>query len=84
MSGVKALLGNELTPTKVKDQPSVSWNADPNSFYTLCLTGKYSIILTDRLQVFNINIIFFIVILTQSLMLRAVLSLHKENGIFGW
>jgi len=84
MSGVKALLGNELTPTKVKDQPSVSWNADPNSFYTLCLTGKYSIILTDRLQVFNINIIFFIVILTQSLMLRAVLSLHKGNGIFGW
>ncbi|CAI6348591.1 unnamed protein product [Macrosiphum euphorbiae] len=38
ISGAKALLGNELTPTNVKDQPSVSWNADSNSFYTLCLT----------------------------------------------
>ncbi|XP_025203864.1 protein D3-like isoform X2 [Melanaphis sacchari] len=37
-SGKKALLGNELTPTEVKDLPSVSWNADPNSFYLLCLT----------------------------------------------
>uniref|UniRef100_A0A2H8TMS0 Phosphatidylethanolamine-binding F40A3.3 n=1 Tax=Melanaphis sacchari TaxID=742174 RepID=A0A2H8TMS0_9HEMI len=36
-NGAKALLGNELKPIKVKDQPSVSWNADPNSFYTLCL-----------------------------------------------
>lgn len=40
-SGVKADLGNELTPTQVKDQPSVGWDADPNSFYTLCLTGTY-------------------------------------------
>jgi len=64
MSGAKALLGNELTTTNVKDQPSVSWNADPNSFYTLCLTGKYSIILTNRLQVFKFNIIVFIVIPT--------------------
>ncbi|XP_015376894.1 PREDICTED: phosphatidylethanolamine-binding protein homolog F40A3.3-like [Diuraphis noxia] len=38
LSGAEALLGNELTPTQVKDQPSVSWNADPSSFYTLCLT----------------------------------------------
>ncbi|XP_027849596.1 protein D2-like [Aphis gossypii] len=37
-NGAKALFGNELTPTIVKDQPIVSWNADPNSFYTLCLT----------------------------------------------
>lgn len=39
-SGVKAELGNELTPTQVKDQPSVKWAAKPNSFYTLYLAGK--------------------------------------------
>uniref|UniRef100_A0A2S2QP17 Phosphatidylethanolamine-binding F40A3.3 n=1 Tax=Sipha flava TaxID=143950 RepID=A0A2S2QP17_9HEMI len=37
LSGVKAELGNELTPTQVKDQPSVVWDAKPNSFYTLYL-----------------------------------------------
>ncbi|XP_026823250.1 protein D3-like [Rhopalosiphum maidis] len=37
-SGLKAELGNELTPTQVKDQPTVKWNAEPYSFYTLCLT----------------------------------------------
>jgi len=38
---LKAELGNELTPTQVKDQPTVRWNAEPYSFYTLCLVGKY-------------------------------------------
>lgn len=28
-------LGNELTPTQVKDPPNVNWDADPQSFYTL-------------------------------------------------
>jgi len=37
-SGVRATLGNELTPTQVKDQPSVAWNGDHHSFYTICLT----------------------------------------------
>lgn len=36
-SGLKAELGNELTPTQVKDQPSVGWNAEQYSFYTLSL-----------------------------------------------
>uniref|UniRef100_A0A2S2QN41 Phosphatidylethanolamine-binding F40A3.3 n=1 Tax=Sipha flava TaxID=143950 RepID=A0A2S2QN41_9HEMI len=40
-SGVKAELGNELTPTQVKDQPTIRWDADPDSFYTLCMTGNY-------------------------------------------
>ncbi|XP_044580970.1 protein D2-like isoform X3 [Cotesia glomerata] len=31
-------LGNELTPTKVKDPPTVHWDADSGSFYTLCMT----------------------------------------------
>lgn len=38
VSGVSCDLGNELTPTQVKDAPKVDWNADTNSFYTLCLT----------------------------------------------
>uniref|UniRef100_A0A1Q3FL91 Putative phosphatidylethanolamine-binding protein n=1 Tax=Culex tarsalis TaxID=7177 RepID=A0A1Q3FL91_CULTA len=37
-SGAEASLGNELTPTQVKDQPTVSWEADPKSLYTLILT----------------------------------------------
>ncbi|CAH0713923.1 unnamed protein product, partial [Brenthis ino] len=37
-SGVVAQLGNELAPTNVKDQPNVSYEADPNSYYTLIFT----------------------------------------------
>ncbi|XP_058812159.1 protein D3-like [Topomyia yanbarensis] len=37
-SGHEVNLGNELTPTQVKDQPSVSWDADPNALYTLIMT----------------------------------------------
>ncbi|XP_028144794.2 phosphatidylethanolamine-binding protein homolog F40A3.3 [Diabrotica virgifera virgifera] len=37
-SGVKVDLGNELTPTQVKDAPSVKWTADKDSFYTLIMT----------------------------------------------
>ncbi|XP_013193283.2 protein D3 [Amyelois transitella] len=37
-SGAVASLGNELTPTQVKDQPSVTYDADPNSYYTLVFT----------------------------------------------
>lgn len=35
-------IGKVLTPTQVKDQPSVTWDADANSFYSLCMTGTYS------------------------------------------
>jgi len=31
-------LGNVLTPTQVRDIPKVSWEADPNKFYTLIMT----------------------------------------------
>lgn len=31
--------GNELTPTKVKDPPTVNWGADDGSYYLLCMTG---------------------------------------------
>lgn len=38
-SGVEVKLGNELTPTQVKDIPThINWPADPNTLYTLCLT----------------------------------------------
>lgn len=36
-SGVFAKLGNELTPTQVKDKPIVSWDAENCSYYTLML-----------------------------------------------
>jgi hypothetical protein len=31
--------GNELTPTQVKDPPTVKWGADDGSYYLLCMTG---------------------------------------------
>ncbi|CAD6994069.1 phosphatidylethanolamine-binding protein homolog F40A3.3 [Ceratitis capitata] len=34
-SGVKVEPGKELTPTQVKDQPTATWQADDNDFYTL-------------------------------------------------
>ncbi|KAF6217238.1 hypothetical protein GE061_001592 [Apolygus lucorum] len=37
-SGVIADLGNEVTPTQVKDEPTVEWEADPSKFYLLCMT----------------------------------------------
>lgn len=37
-SGVKVDNGNTLTPTQVKDIPTVKWTADSGSFYTLCMT----------------------------------------------
>uniref|UniRef100_A0A1Y1N6P1 Phosphatidylethanolamine-binding protein n=1 Tax=Photinus pyralis TaxID=7054 RepID=A0A1Y1N6P1_PHOPY len=37
-NNVKVNDGNELTPTQVKDPPSVQWNADPNKFYLLVMT----------------------------------------------
>ncbi|KDR09018.1 protein D1-like [Zootermopsis nevadensis] len=35
---LSASLGNELTPTQVKDIPSVHWKADDGSYYLLCMT----------------------------------------------
>ncbi|XP_045503215.1 protein D2-like isoform X1 [Colias croceus] len=37
-SGVEVKEGNVLTPTNVKDVPSVSWEASADSFYTLAMT----------------------------------------------
>ena len=36
---VEAVPGKELTPTQVKDQPRVYWNAKSDSFYTLLMTN---------------------------------------------
>lgn len=36
--GIRADLGNELTPTQVKSPPAVKWNAEPDAFYTVCMT----------------------------------------------
>lgn len=37
-SGVKVNQGNVLTPTQVKDPPTVTWSAENDNFYTLCMT----------------------------------------------
>lgn len=37
-SGVTVENGKELTPTQVKDQPTVSWTADSSKYYTLVFT----------------------------------------------
>ncbi|XP_037953957.1 protein D3-like [Teleopsis dalmanni] len=36
-SGAVVELGNELTPTQVKDQPEVTWNAESGVLYTLLM-----------------------------------------------
>lgn len=35
--GISVNSGNELKPSQVKDTPEVFWNADADSFYTVCL-----------------------------------------------
>ncbi|XP_071508838.1 protein D2-like [Diadema antillarum] len=37
-SGVKCELGNVLTPTAVKDVPTVTWPAEDGAFYTVIMT----------------------------------------------
>ncbi|CAH1155348.1 unnamed protein product [Phaedon cochleariae] len=37
-SGAKVEHGNVLTPTLVKDVPTVKWEADKSAFYTVCMT----------------------------------------------
>jgi hypothetical protein len=37
-NGVK--LGNVLTPTQVQNPPTVTWAADPNKVYVLCMIGR--------------------------------------------
>ncbi|KAH8311407.1 hypothetical protein KR044_006165, partial [Drosophila immigrans] len=36
-SGVQVDLGKELTPTQVKDQPTISWDAEAGALYTLLM-----------------------------------------------
>ncbi|XP_023025387.1 protein D3 isoform X1 [Leptinotarsa decemlineata] len=36
-SGVSVDFGNELTPTQVKDEPTVKWNAEENTYYTVTM-----------------------------------------------
>ena len=36
--------GNELTPTQVKDPPTLKWAADDDSYYLLCMTGTQAVL----------------------------------------
>lgn len=37
-SGVKVEMGNVLTPTQVKNPPTVTWDVEDEALYTLCMT----------------------------------------------
>lgn len=37
-SGAVVSEGNVLTPTQVKDKPTLDWEADPDCLYTVCMT----------------------------------------------
>lgn len=51
-SGVSAHLGNELTPTQVKDQPALSWPVDSaDSLYTFVMTDLDPLGMATRLLV---------------------------------
>jgi hypothetical protein len=63
-SGVSVNIGKELTPTQVKDQPTVKWDADNSAYYTLCMTGKnigkinYNICLNLEFSLFKLKQLF--------------------------
>lgn len=40
-NNIKIEIGKVLTPTQVKDKPEIKYDAEGDSFYTLCMTGKY-------------------------------------------
>ncbi|XP_047538584.1 protein D3-like [Vanessa atalanta] len=42
-SGVEVYLGKELTPTQVKDEPFVTWNAKSDSYYVLVMVDATNI-----------------------------------------
>lgn len=75
-TGVNAELGNELTPIQVKNQPFVSWDNDPNSFYTLSFIGKDK----KNKYVLIISILLFIIVIslfvTKIAMYRVVVNLQ--------
>lgn len=48
-SGVKVEQGNVLTPTQVKDIPTIKWEAENNGLYTVCMTGGYMCVLINYL-----------------------------------
>jgi len=43
--------GNELTPTQVKDPPTLKWAADDDSHYLLCMTGTEAVLVSCPLSV---------------------------------
>lgn len=55
-SGATVKLGNELTPTNVKDIPVIKWNADPNSLYSLFLVHPNAVKNQEMLHWTVVNI----------------------------
>lgn len=48
-------IGKELTPTQVKDKPTVQWDADNTAFYTLCMTGEKDLVKKNYLSAVAVN-----------------------------
>jgi hypothetical protein len=42
-SGVSVNLGNVLTPTQVKDEPTIEYEGETGAFYTLLMTGELEV-----------------------------------------
>lgn len=51
-SGVDVNLGNVMTPSQVTDQPEVGWESQPDTFYTLLMTGI-------SIELFELNKFFY-------------------------
>lgn len=75
-AGIKVNLGNVLTPTQVKDQPEVEWEADAGAFYTLLMTGKAKW-LKMLTSMFDLQLI------PKTLMLHRAKNQQEENSDIG-
>lgn len=49
-SDAEVSLGEELTPTAVKDEPKVTWIAEPDSKYTLIMSGNNLVALDSNID----------------------------------
>jgi len=50
--------GNELTPTQVKDPPTLKWVADDDSYYLLCMTGTQVVLVSCPLPVMCVTLLW--------------------------
>lgn len=81
-SKVKVNLGNILTPTQVKDQPKVEWDAEKDTFYTLLMTGnvlRWQLIFYCTIEPLSIT-----VCISKTPMLHREKNQWEESLDIGW